>query len=57
MGEQAPEEEEEDGPQPIVEGQPTIFEPNPPPPKPKKQAKPRKAPAAGTRKPRKRKSE
>ena len=28
--------EEDDGPQPIVEGQPTIFEPNPPPPKPKK---------------------
>src|SRR5579884_2805329 len=25
--------EEEDEPQPIVEGQPTIFEPNPPPPK------------------------
>ncbi|MBS1833153.1 MAG: NYN domain-containing protein [Acidobacteria bacterium] len=37
-----PEEEEDDGPQPIVEGQPTIFEPNPPPPKPKKQASPRK---------------
>ncbi|MGA8599667.1 MAG: NYN domain-containing protein [Bryobacteraceae bacterium] len=50
-------EEEDDGPQPIVEGQPTIFEPNPPPPKPKKQARPRKAPAAGTRKPRKRKPE
>jgi uncharacterized protein (TIGR00288 family) len=50
-------EEEEDGPQPIVEGQPTIFEPNPPPPKPKKQAKPRKAPAGGARKPRKRKTE
>jgi hypothetical protein len=49
-------EEEEDGPQPIVEGQPTIFEPNPPPPKPKKQAKPRKA-AAGVRKPRKKKAE
>jgi uncharacterized protein (TIGR00288 family) len=28
------EEEEEDGPQPFVEGQPTIFEPNPPPAKP-----------------------
>jgi uncharacterized protein (TIGR00288 family) len=51
------EEEEEDGPQPIVEGQPTIFEPNPPPPKPKKQARPRKAPAAGARKPRKRKTD
>jgi hypothetical protein len=32
--------EEEDEPQPIVEGQPTIFEPNPPPPKPKKAASP-----------------
>jgi uncharacterized protein (TIGR00288 family) len=53
-----PEEEEEDGPQPIVEGQPTIFEPNPPPPKPKKQARPRKAAATtGTRKPRKKKTE
>lgn len=50
-------EEEDDGPQPIVEGQPTIFEPNPPPPKPKKQAKPRKAAASGTRKPRKKKTE
>jgi uncharacterized protein (TIGR00288 family) len=30
------EEEEEYEPQPYVEGQPTIFEPNPPPPKPKK---------------------
>ncbi len=50
-------EEEDDGPQPIVEGQPTIFEPNPPPPKPKKQTRPRKAPAAGARKPRKRKPE
>ena len=38
-------EEEEDEPQPIVEGQPTIFEPNPPPPKPKKVAT-RKRPAA-----------
>jgi uncharacterized protein (TIGR00288 family) len=28
--------EETDEPQPYVEGQPTIFEPNPPPPKPKK---------------------
>ncbi|MBX9601553.1 MAG: NYN domain-containing protein [Bryobacteraceae bacterium] len=27
---------EEDEPQPYVEGQPTIFEPNPPPPKPRK---------------------
>jgi hypothetical protein len=37
-----PEEEEDDGPQPIVEGQPTIFEPNPPPVKAKKQVSPRK---------------
>jgi uncharacterized protein (TIGR00288 family) len=50
-------EEEDDGPQPIVEGQPTIFEPNPPPPKPKKQAKPRKTVGTGTRKPRKKKTE
>ncbi|MBV8552274.1 MAG: NYN domain-containing protein [Acidobacteriaceae bacterium] len=52
-------EEEEDEPQPIVEGQPTIFEPNPPPPKPKKAA-PRKRAAAGAgtaRRPRKRKPE
>jgi hypothetical protein len=32
----AEEEEEVDEPQPYVEGQPTIFEPNPPPPKVKK---------------------
>jgi uncharacterized protein (TIGR00288 family) len=54
------EEEEEDEPQPIVEGQPTIFEPNPPPPKPKKTASPRKRAASGsstTRRPRKRKTE
>src|SRR3954470_6879858 len=51
-------EEEEDEPQPIVEGQPTIFEPNPPPPKPKKTPSPRKRAAAGvTRRPRKRKPE
>src|SRR4051794_12464869 len=53
-------EEEEDEPQPIVEGQPTIFEPNPPPPKPKKTASPRKRAAAGstaTRRPRKRKTD
>ncbi len=62
LPEPAPEptiEEEEDEPQPIVEGQPTIFEPNPPPPKPKKTA-PRKRPvnaAAATRRPRKRKPE
>src|SRR5271163_2198469 len=36
-------EEEEYEPQPIVEGQPTIFEPNPPPPKPRKTtSRPRK---------------
>src|SRR4051794_41131194 len=62
LPERAPErafEEEEDEPQPIVEGQPTIFEPNPPPPKPKKVAT-RKRPAAGAsaaRRPRKRKTE
>lgn len=53
-------EEEDNEPQPIVEGQPTIFEPNPPPPKPKKIASPRKRAAAGTgvvRRPRKRKPE
>ncbi|HZS54025.1 MAG TPA: NYN domain-containing protein [Bryobacteraceae bacterium] len=47
--------EEEDEPQPIVEGQPTIFEPNPPPPKPKKTVT-RKRAAAGSgtaRRPRK----
>jgi uncharacterized protein (TIGR00288 family) len=50
-------EEEEDEPQPIVEGQPTIFEPNPPPAKPKKVAT-RKRPTGATgapRRPRKRK--
>jgi uncharacterized protein (TIGR00288 family) len=50
--------EEEDEPQPIVEGQPTIFEPNPPPPKPKKApARKRAAASGGTRRPRKRKPE
>lgn len=63
LPERAPEpviEEEEDEPQPIVEGQPTIFEPNPPPAKPKKTSSPRKRAAAGTsttRRPRKRKPE
>jgi hypothetical protein len=33
---QAMPEIEEDEPQPYVEGQPTIFEPNPPPAKPKR---------------------
>jgi len=52
-------EEEEDEPQPIVEGQPTIFEPNPPPPKPKKAPVRKRTPAgAGPgRRPRKRKPE
>ncbi len=52
-------EEEEDEPQPIVEGQPTIFEPNPPPPKPKKVAARKRAPAGTSagRRPRKRKPE
>ncbi len=51
--------EEEDEPQPIVEGQPTIFEPNPPPPKPKKAAPRKRAPAGSgaNRRPRKRKPE
>jgi uncharacterized protein (TIGR00288 family) len=50
--------EEEDEPQPIVEGQPTIFEPNPPPPKPKKApARKRTAGAGAGRRPRKRKPE
>jgi uncharacterized protein (TIGR00288 family) len=38
------EEEEVEEPQPIVEGQPTMFEPNPPPPKPKKTATRKRAP-------------
>jgi uncharacterized protein (TIGR00288 family) len=52
-------EEEDNEPQPIVEGQPTIFEPNPPPPKPKKVATRKRAPAgaAANRRPRKRKPE
>lgn len=56
-GPQAVIEEEEDEPQPIVEGQPTIFEPNPPPPKPKKTAPRKRTPAgaAAGRRPRKRK--
>ena len=62
LPEPAPEpifEEEEDEPQPIVEGQPTIFEPNPPPPKPKKVVlRKRTGAAAGVvRRPRKRKPE
>ena len=51
-------DEEEDEPQPIVEGQPTIFEPNPPPPKPKKAAPRKRASQGGAnRRPRKRKPE
>ena len=52
-------EDDENEPQPIVEGQPTIFEPNPPPPKPKKTASPRKRAASGssTRRPRKKRSD
>jgi hypothetical protein len=59
LPEPAPEsmyEEEEEGPQPIVEGQPTIFEPNPPPPVRTKKATTRKRTAggAGVRRSRKR---
>jgi uncharacterized protein (TIGR00288 family) len=58
-------EEEEEEKQPIVEGQPSLLEPNPPPVKPKKVSRPRKAAAAGnttqrsqaTRRPRKNKPE
>ncbi len=61
LPERAPEpvvEEEEDEPQPIVEGQPTIFEPNPPPPKPKKAPARKRAASGGARRPpRKRKPE
>src|SRR5271157_4169775 len=48
--EAAPEIEEEDEPQPYVEGQPTIFEPNPPPAKAKRTPARKRAPAkhAGT---------
>ena len=38
-----PIEEEEEEKQPIVEGQPSLLEPNPPPVKPKKVARPRKS--------------
>jgi len=40
-------DEEEDEKQPIVEGQPSLLEPNPPPPKPKPIRRPRKAAASG----------
>jgi uncharacterized protein (TIGR00288 family) len=57
------EEEEEYEPQPYVEGQPTIFEPNPPPAKPKKTVTRKRAPkpqgggGGGTRRPRRKKPE
>ncbi len=58
LPEPAPEpmyEEEEEGPQPIVEGQPTIFEPNPPPVRTKKTTtRKRTAGGAGVRRSRKR---
>jgi len=44
---QAIEEEEEYEPQPYVEGQPTIFEPNPPPPKAKKAPARKRVPRTG----------
>ncbi|HZT37401.1 MAG TPA: NYN domain-containing protein [Bryobacteraceae bacterium] len=58
-------EEEEEGPQPFVAGQPTIFEPNPPPPPPPKPVRaPRKratkkaaGEAASVRRPRRKKTE
>src|SRR5438067_4699683 len=56
--------EEEDEKQPIVEGQPSLLEPNPPPPKPKKVTRSRKPAGAGNlgdrpsaRRPRKKKPE
>jgi hypothetical protein len=55
------EEEEEYEPQPYVEGQPTIFEPNPPPAKPKKTisrkrvSKPQGGGGSSTRRPPRRK--
>ncbi len=39
--------EEEDEPQPIVEGQPSLLEPNPPPVKPKPVRRSRKVAASG----------
>lgn len=50
-----PLEEEDDGPQPYVEGQPTLADPNPPPPKPKKVATRKRTASAGVRRPRKKK--
>jgi uncharacterized protein (TIGR00288 family) len=60
-----PPEEEEEEKQPIVEGQPSLLEPNPPPAKPKKVSRPRKTASSGnsaprtqtTRRPRKKKPE
>jgi hypothetical protein len=40
-------EEEEDEKQPIVEGQPSLLEPNPPPVKPKPIRRPRKTSGSG----------
>jgi len=61
VAEAIPEEVEEDEPQPYVEGQPTIFEPNPPPakakraPARKRAPKPQGAAGAGSRRPRRKK--
>ena len=45
-------EEEDDGPQPYVEGQPTLMDPNPAPPKPKPiSRRPRKMSGTGDKKP------
>src|SRR5580704_11808966 len=59
--EPAQEEIEEDEPQPYVEGQPTIFEPNPPPAKPRKTPVRKRAPkptgGGATRRPRRKKPE
>jgi uncharacterized protein (TIGR00288 family) len=55
------EEIEEDEPQPYVEGQPTIFEPNPPPAKPKRAPVRKRAPkptgGGAARRPRRKKPE
>jgi hypothetical protein len=54
------EEIEEDEPQPYVEGQPTIFEPNPPPAKARKAPVRKRAPkpaGGATRRPRRKKPE
>src|SRR5579862_8172399 len=59
--EPAAEEVEEYEPQPYVEGQPTIFEPNPPPAKPKKAPARKRAPkppgGGAQRRPRRKKTE